>query len=127
MATKNKAGNDTSSSRRQDGLGTIVEKHNRMMMITAGAGFAVAIAASLIFYQLGKSDAVGEAKNKGYEDGIVQGLRTVEKGSVTDIEKKFAKILRDAEKAAEQRGFEKGFAEGERAGLEKAKKLDGGS
>ncbi|MGI9483204.1 MAG: hypothetical protein ACR2OR_12705 [Hyphomicrobiales bacterium] len=125
MAGKNKAGNRAPSSDPKPpvDLGPFVDKHNRVMTIGAGIGVVIAVVAAVTSYQMGKSGASQEAETKGYEAGIAQGLKSVEEGNVSEIEEKFAKVLREAEMAAEKRGFEKGFAEGERIGLEKGKKL----
>ena len=108
-------------------LGTFFDRQNRMITIVGVAGLVVAIAVGFIFYQVGRSDAVQEAEEQGYEKGIArgisQGLKAVAENQTLTIEDKFAEILKEAESAAEKRGFERGFKEGERVGLEKGKKL----
>ena len=120
-------GNERQPSDQSDELGSRIKKQNRQITLAAGAGVALAIVVALVSYQMGKSDAGQDAEQKGYaegvEKGIYQGLKAVEDGQVSVIEENFAQILRDAEQAAELRGFERGFAEGEQAGIEKGKDL----
>jgi hypothetical protein len=123
MTDGKKAGNGNSSQNQSGELGSFIDKHNRLTTIVGGVGVVLAIAVGFIFYQVGKSDAVEEAEEKGYEQGIARGLKTVEENQTSAIKLKFAKILKDAEIASEKRGFVRGFLEGERVGLEKGKKL----
>ena len=124
MSDRKKAGNGNSAQNQSGELDSFIDKHNRLTTIIGGVGVVLAIAVGYIFFQMGKSDAVQEAEEKGYEQGIARGLKTVEENQTSAIKLKFARILKDAEIASEKRGFVRGFLEGERVGLEKGKKLD---
>ena len=137
--TSQKASGEINSKRKRTGdldaqnkmitgdLEASMHKQNRMITVVGVTGLVVAIVIGYIAYQVGRADAVQDEERKGYEKGVAQGisqgLKAVAEKQTPTIEDKFAQILKEAESAAEKRGFERGFIEGERVGLEKGKQL----